>query len=351
MPTAGFLVTRPSSLATTRRRGPKAIRWRTLLNDLFRQARGLAADLSRQPAPIATATGPIAPPKLNPLTRVVLTDEVSWSLFEEYAAHRASARGHEETGWVLLGVRSADEALVTATLPASADRDAGEAHVWITGPAHVLASRIVRQHDRRLTMLGVVHTHPGSLRHPSRGDLRGDKEWIPQLRGGEGVFGIGTADATGEVHAPRGPGVAESAIAATPKPHVQCLGPLRFSWYSLATGESAYREMPVSLTLGPDVARPLRPIWPVIEAHAGRLDRLARQLPQVKFELAEGRVGPALLVTVPLLEPEHAVRVLIEGKEVRYYYDAGGEIFQTDLPHALPDQGVYLLLAELAGRE
>src|SRR5439155_13588721 len=119
---------------------------------------------------------------------------------------------------------------------AVADRDAGEAHVWITGPAHLLASRIVRQQDRGLAMLGVVHTHPGSLRHPSRGDLRGDREWVPQLRGGEGVFGIGTADATTE---PGG-----TPISSHPKPHVQCLGDLRFSWYSLAAGER-YHEIPV----------------------------------------------------------------------------------------------------------
>jgi len=276
------------------------------------------------------------------LARVYLTAEVSRTLFEEYAAHRASDRGREEMGWVLLGVRGPDEATVLATLPAAADRDAGEAHVWITGPAHVLASRIVRQLDRRLTMLGVVHTHPGILRHPSKGDLRGDREWVPQLRGGEGVFGIGTADAASE---PGG-----TPISSHPKPHVQCLGDLRFSWYSLAAGDKRYREIPVELAVGPDLARPLRPVWADIEEHAVRLDRLARQQAKVRFDVTPGRDGPALSVTVGLADPGRAVRVVIEGKEVRYVVESDGEALQADLPDAPPDQGVYLLLAELAAR-
>ena len=104
------------------------------------------------------------------------------------------------------------------------------------------------------------------------------------------------------------------------------------------------------MTIGPDLARPLRPVWSAIEEHAERLDRLARQLAKVRFGVTEGRHGPALAVTVGLSEPGNAIRVLIEGKEVRYYYEAGGQGFQADLPDAAPDQGVYLLLADLAGK-
>ncbi len=278
----------------------------------------------------------------EPLTRVILTDEVSRTLFEEYESHRQSERGKEETGWVLLGVRRADEAIVLATLPAATDRDAGEAHVWITGPAHVFASRIVRQDDRRLAMLGVVHTHPGSLRHPSKGDLRGDREWVPQLRGGEGIFGIGTADA--------GEPTGGTPISEHPKPHVQTLGSLRFSWYTLAHGEKRYREASIELTIGPDVARHLRPVWSTIEEHAERLERLARQQTRVRFEVVPGRTRPALSVSVGLADPKQAVRVTIEGKEVHYYYESGDETFQTNLPDTPPDKGLYLLMAELTGR-
>jgi proteasome lid subunit RPN8/RPN11 len=290
----------------------------------------------------AETTGPATPPRYDRLSRVVLTDEVTRTLFDEYAAHRASDRGGEETGWVLLGTRDVEEAVVLATLPAGADRDAGEAHVRFNSAAQALASRIVRQGDRRLTLLGVVHTHPGSLRHPSRGDLRGDREWVPQLRGGEGVFGIGTADA--------GPESGDSRISHRPHRHMQCLGPLRFTWYTLAAGDRKYREVPIELTIGPDLARPLRPVWAAIEEHADRLDRLARQQARVRFDVAEGRHGPALAVTVGLADPGHAVRVLLEGKEVRFYHEAGGQLLQADLPDTPPDQGVYLLLAELAGR-
>lgn len=303
-------------------------------------------DLTRPPAP-AVRLDPHGPPagafEYRPLDRVVLTDEVSRTLFEDYAAHRASDRGKEEIGWVLLGLREADQAVVLAALPAPADRDAGEAHVWITGPAHLLASRIIRQGDRRLRMLGVVHTHPGSLRHPSKEDLKGDRAWVPQLRGSEGVFGIGTADA---------PNDSDGTLTATnPKPHVQCLGGLRFSWYTLAAGEKNYREVPVVLTIGPDLAKPLRPVWHAVEAYAERLERVARQQANVRFEVAEGKAGSTLVAVVGLAEPDRAVRVVLEGKAVRYYYESNGKAFQVDLPDAAPDQGVYLLLAELAARE
>jgi hypothetical protein len=271
---------------------------------------------------------------------VVLTDEVSRTLFDEYAAHRATDRGTEEIGWQLLGTRGPDEAVALATLPAGADRDAGHEHVRFNAEAQAVASRILRQADRRLVPLGVVHTHPGSLRHPSPGDLRGDRDWVPRLRGGDGVFGIGTADVDEE------PG-----IATHPAPNVQCLGRLRFTWYALAAGDEKYRPLPVELTLGPDLARPLRPVWGAIEDHAARLDRLARQLAGLTYSLLPGKDGPALAVTVKTAEPGSAIRVVMDGKAVRYFYEAGGDVFQADLPAATgPDQGVYLLLAELAAR-
>ena len=310
---------------------------------LLRRGRELAADLTHPPDPGPRRADPAAAgkPEYGRLARVVLTDEVSRTLFGEYAAHRASPRGSEETGWLLFGVWTADEAVVLATFPAAADRDAGEAHVWITGPAHLLASRIVRQDDRRLALLGVVHTHPGSLRHPSRGDLEGDRDWVPQLRGGEGVFGIGTADAADD---PGG-----TPVSSSPKPHAQCLGGLRFTWYALAAGDKKYRPLPAELCLGPDLGAPLRPVWGAVEAHAERLERLARQQARARFAVAD---GPALTLTVGLAEAGAAARVVVaaDGKEVRYYYEAGGEAFRVDLPDAPPDQGLYLLLAELAAR-
>lgn len=232
-----------------------------------------------------------------------------------------------------------------ATLPAGAERSAGTAHVRFNSSAQALASRIVRQTDRRLTPLGVVHTHPGRLRHPSDGDFDGDSRWVGQLRGGEGVFGIGTADAPDPPDGQAGPGVSWQ-----PAGHAQCLGPLRLSWYALADGDRAYRPLPVAIELGDDAARGLRCVWGVIEEHADRLDRLARQLARVRFEVVAGRFGPALAAIVPLPAPGEFARVVLEGKETRYFFQSGDDLFAADLSETRPDQGMFLLLAELAAR-
>jgi hypothetical protein len=187
-------------------------------------------------------------------------------------------------------------------------------------------------------MLGVVHTHPGSLRHPSDGDYRGDSQWVGRLRGREGVFGIGTADADE---------VEDRLYSRQIKPHVQCMGPLCLSWYCLRQGAPQYRPLPVELTLGPDLARPLHSLWPTIEAHADRLDRLCRQQTGLKFELVPGEKGTALAVNLPLAEPENAVRVVLEGDEVRYYLARDGDILAVDSLEPRVDRGVYLVLAEL----
>jgi proteasome lid subunit RPN8/RPN11 len=279
-----------------------------------------------------------APRVYRRLVRVVLTDLVSRTLFEEYAAHRQSQRGEEETGWVLLGLRELDEAIVLATLPAGAERSAGISHVRFNACAQALASRIVRQEDRRLTMLGVVHTHPGSLRHPSDGDFQGDSQWVQQLRGGEGIFGIGTAE----------DGSAKAAWARQPAPHMQLLGPLCFSWYALGRGDRRYRPLPVALTLGPDLARPLHPLWHIIERHAEPLERLYRQQARVRFSLLEGLTGPALGVDIALANPDEGLRLILEEKEVRYYLVRQQELLRVNLEESQVDRGVYLILAELA---
>jgi len=120
------------------------------------------------------------------------------------------------------------------------------------------------------------------------------------------------------------------------------------SWYSLKCGDAGYRPLPVELTQGPDLARPLHSVWPMIEAHAERLDRLHRQQAGLRFEVCEGKYGPALAVLVPLAEPGQFLRVLLDGKEVRYYLERDGELLAADCPEDRVDRGVYLLLADLA---
>jgi hypothetical protein len=312
-----------------------------LVSTASRMLHSLNRSLLGDPGPHAPShvPAPVAPTTYLPLQRVVLTDGVSRTLFEEYALHRKSSRGDEETGWVILGLREVQEAIVLATLPAGAERNAGVAHVHFNSGGQALASRIVRQSDRRLTMLGVVHTHPGSLRHPSDGDYQGDSLWVGQLRGGEGIFGIGTAD--GDLRN-------GAVVARQPRPHRQCLGELCVSWYALGENDRKYRPLPLGLTLGPDLARPLHSIWATIELHAERLDRLCRQQAGVTFEVAAGKHGPALAVHIALAEPGEAIRVLLEEEEARYYLVRDGELLAADPGEAAVDRGVYLLLAELA---
>jgi len=274
----------------------------------------------------------------EPLRRLVLTDEVNRTLFAEFAEHRRGERGAEEIGWMLLGIQNADEAIVLATLPAGADRDAGGSHVWFNQTAQACASRVVRQNIKQLKPLGVVHTHPGSLRHPSDGDFRGDIAWVAQLRGKEGVFGIGTADA-----GKHGPGV----VAWQPAANAQCLGDLCFSWYSLRSGDRNYRPLPIDVTIGPDLALPLRAVWGELENHAERLDRLARQLSRVTFDVIEGKAKPALVLNVALAEPGTTIRVVMEGKEVRYLLLRADGALAADFHDDRVDRGVFVMLAEL----
>ena len=295
---------------------------------------------TKRPATPLHEPAPSGPPALayEPLRRLVLTDEVSRVLFAEFAEHRRGERGDEETGWMLLGLRSADEALALATLPAGARRDAGGGHVRFDSTAQACASRVVRQNNKQLKLLGVVHTHPGSLRHPSDGDFRGDIEWVRHLRGGEGVFGIGTADAKKQ---PPGD------VSWQPAANVQCLHALCLSWYSLAEGDRNYRSLPVELSIGPDLALPLRPIWSELENHAERLERLATQLARVSFGVIDGREKPALVVRVPLPESGRAIHVTMEGKEVRYVLLGPDGAMIADFRDDRVDHGVFVMLAEL----
>ena len=292
----------------------------------------------RQTPPILTDAGARA--SYSPLQRVRIADEVARMLFDEYGAHRKSERGEEETGWLLLGLRDTKEAIALATLPAGAEREAGEAHIRFNSGAQAVASRIVRQADRRLALLGVVHTHPGSLRHPSDGDFRGDISWVGQLRGGDGVFGIGTAD--GKYARP-------SDELWQPRANMFCRGDLCYSWYSLRESARSYQALPAEIAPGSDLALPLRAVWPILEEHAERLDRLARQQAKVEFECLTGSEHAALALIVPLADEGRSLRVVLTGKEVRYFLAREGSLLAADLSEPQADRGVYRLLAELAG--
>lgn len=289
---------------------------------------------SRQTQSLATDSS--AFPRRVRLERIVLTDGVARTLFEDYAEHRRSDRSGEEIGWILLGLSHQGEAIALAALPAGAQRDAGVAHIRFNSEAQALASRIVRQKDKRLHIVGIVHTHPGSLRCPSSGDLQGDSLWVGQLRGGEGVFGIGTADARSHVQKDAGGG------------HVQIHGEMCLSWYGLGIDDRSYRPIPVQVTTGPDLALALRPLWNVIETNAEPLNRLCRRFAKVDLEVIDEEPAKLLCVKIALAEPKQELRVLLNDGEARYYWDRHGEFIAIDPHEPRLDRAVYLILAELA---
>jgi hypothetical protein len=104
------------------------------------------------------------------------------------------------------------------------------------------------------------------------------------------------------------------------------------------------------MTIGPDLARPLHEIWPALEQHAERIDRLYRQQAGMRFEVTADEWGPGLILVLPLADNGNAVRVVVRPKEVRYYVVWKGELLEVQHHDDYVDRGVYLLLAELAAR-
>jgi hypothetical protein len=300
--------------------------------------RGPGKDVRIPPAALREP-GAVLAQTIQPLKRVLVTREVARMMFGEYAAHRVTERGEEEIGWVLLGRRDLNEATVLASLPAGADRDSGEAHVIFNSTAQVVAYRYARQADRRLVMVGVAHTHPGSLRHPTDGDFRGDIQWVTQLRGGEGVFGIGTADGKFAGHADE---------IWSPRDNIQALGDLCLTWYSLRSEARNYRPVLVQLVDGPDLAAPLRSVWPILEEHGERLDRLTQQLAKVSLEVTSDAQHSALAVNVPLPGVDRSLRVILGEKDSHYFLVREGAVLAADLRDPYIDRGIYRLLAEVA---
>ena len=307
---------------------------RGLRSYLGRLLHSLSRMLGAENVPASHLLPTITTKTFGRIERVRLTDQVCRTVFDDFAKHRRGKRGEEEIGWVLLGVREEASALVLATLPAGANREAGVAHVRFNSGAQALASRIVRQWDKRLTLVGVVHTHPGSLRHPSDGDFRGDSQWVGQLRGGDGIFGIGTADAVGP------------AGKAT-EPHRQILDDLCFSWYALGQGDNRYRKLPVEVVLGADLAKPLHSVWEIIEKLAEPLDRLCRQMARVTFEVTQQAERRALAAKVSLLEKDDFLRIVLERDETRYFVQHDGMLNAVDPEEENVERAVYLILAEL----
>jgi hypothetical protein len=115
----------------------------------------------------------------------------------------------------------------------------------------------------------------------------------------------------------------------------------------LRRGDRNYRALPIDVTLGPDLALPLRAVWAELENHAERLDRLARQIGRVTFDVIEGNAKAALVVNVPLADPGKMIRVVMEGKHVRYLLLGPDGALAADFQDDRVDRGVFVMLAEL----
>ena len=69
--------------------------WKEAIRNAARAARKWADRVSAPVAPLKPIASRAA---YEPIRKVQLTDEVSRMLFDEYAAHRNTERGNEETG-------------------------------------------------------------------------------------------------------------------------------------------------------------------------------------------------------------------------------------------------------------
>lgn len=322
--------------------------WLSLAQRMWRQLLSLVRPEVKpvESAGALPAVSAVKGTQLGHLQRVLVSSAVLESLFDMFVEHRQSERGEEETGWLLLGYRREQEAIVLAALPAGTFREAGVAHVRFNTLAQAVATRILRARDRQLTILGVVHTHPGTLRHPSRGDYEGDSKWVLLLPGKEGIFGIGTAESYADGD--------EAPVVHQPTPNSWYWRGLRFTWYALGAGDHNYRAIPVQVVLGENLAKPFLPVWETLECHATGLEELFRRFKAVRVEVLDewgedGRPWSYLSVQLPLDHPEEEIRVLLDGPKLQFFYDDGEQTYEVDSEPPV-DRGIYLLLAELVRR-
>lgn len=257
------------------------------------------------------------------------------TLFDEFAAHRQTDRGNEEIGWLLLGKRTDTGIMILGTLPAGTHRDASVVHVRFDSEAQSLASRILRQTDQNIQIVGIVHTHPGSLRQPSEGDYHGDKQWVAGLRDGEGIFAIGTADA----------GTLRSSAANTKIKDALC-----FSWYTLSTSDADYRPVAIETQSGPDVGMPVRPVWKSIETWAESVNRMCRLFAAIGVDIIKKDSECGLRVAISLPFRGQRLHLLLSPMGARYYWEDGTDWVAIDPNESCIEGAVYSILAELAKR-
>ena len=236
--------------------------------------------------------------------------------------------------------------MVLATLPAGANRERGRR-------SRAVQQQMLRPWPAASCGKGTSGSRCSAwstriravLRHPSDGDFQGDSAWVGPSRGGEGIFGIGTAE-----------GLQANSVAGWPAAAAACAksGRVADSWYALDEGDRQYRPAAVQLTLGPDLALPLHEYLDDDRGFAEPLERLVP--PASRHDVFRGGCRPAAdrlwRSTIETGRTGTALRIVLEGKKAAYYWQRGHELLAVD-PPAEPTgpRSVYLVLAELGGTE
>lgn len=228
--------------------------------------------------------------------------------------------------------------MVLAALPAGEFRESSSTHVRFNSQAQEIAARLVRQKDQRLVVLGVVHTHPGSMRHPSSGDYRGDISWVEHLAGKEGIFAIGTAD--GPVNC--------SPFASKTGQNAFVMGGVRFTWYSLASKESNYKPLPFVWSLAPDLAQPWHAAWGLLEKNSKEINRILSGQNGARCFSSVFQGEPVITLEVPAGDADTKIQAVLGAGNIRFFVSRRGEMMAVDLQENKLDRGLFMVLAELS---
>lgn len=276
----------------------------------------------------------------SPLKSILITSGVGETLARGFRLHLDGERGDEEIGWLLMGFREKDKAVVLAAIPSGDMREASGTHVRFNSRAQAIAGRILKKREPRLEVLGLFHTHPGTLRRPSSGDFRGDIEWIEKIPGKQGVFGIGTVEDQSK-------STSHEYYSRFVSPFAYQRDGLRFSWYSLGHGDTNYHEIRTRWALGDDISQFLHPAWMVIEKNANGIERILAQQTGSTCDVVPFQGTSSFCVAVPTAYPRGVIRAFILEKNVKYFFEQNEQQYAIDVQENEVDRGIYLVLAEL----
>lgn len=347
----------------------------SLLNRLF----GWGAPVAPVQTPVEASSGPVAAPESAPQPgsavepvavlappqdqgsapaiptgTVRIHKGVLDTMFEDFQKHKETDRGEEETGWMLLGRREAGVVIIEAALPPGEFRDAGTAHVNVNSTAISVAMRVLKKSHPRLDVIGMAHTHPGSLDRPSEGDYRGDIVWVRKLPGRQGVFAIGVWEFDEPVNfldddANQGSGDVREPVP--PIAPVSCFrdGRSRFNWFSLSEGDGWYKACPMEPVAGDDFGQSVRQHWEVLEHFAGSIDRLLQMQPGMRMGLlpVSDGVAPAMVLCQPLARDGEELQVVLQGRDARFFRMSAEEIDELQAPRERLDTAFFEVMAEL----